>query len=467
MLLPEKKEREYRFRLALRMGLPIFGLILVLVFTTLINNHENLTLAFYIESLLLLFVSVYFILFLIYKGFDVAITDPVSKTFTREYLKSYINEEIKRKKRCSLILIGIDNISDINTLYGIKNGDKVLRRVAQWIGDYIQEHGFSDFPIGRIKGGDFIICLEGDMQEHKTIIELLCLKGDEFKVDNIEVNFSGAIVDTSLTKNLDHLYDMLFEQQERNRHKKGFDIESIDPNELESLVIDAIENRSLAIASQKVYDKERNEAFAELFVRIKAGNGRFIHQKKYIKVINKLGLTIKFDTVLVETIVENIEKFSSKKVAVLINSTSLREHDFFKKLELLLGGKKEIANRLVFLFSENEFYAKTQRFNAILQSYRKLGIELCIDRLGGIHSSFLYLRDLDVDMVRFESSYTKEEFFKVRKEIVKGCGYIAHTKGVKTWVKMIETKEQYELAKAIDIDYIQGKYLSQLQEEHL
>ena len=49
MLLPEKKEREYRFKLALRMGLPIFGLILVLVFTTLINNYESLSISFYIE----------------------------------------------------------------------------------------------------------------------------------------------------------------------------------------------------------------------------------------------------------------------------------------------------------------------------------------------------------------------------------------------------------------------------------
>lgn len=465
MLLPEKREREYRFRLALRMGLPIFGLILILIFTTLVNNYETLSPAFYVESLLLLVVSVYFIFYLIYKGFDVKITDEVSKTFTREYFNRFVKEGIK-KKCCTLILIGIDNISDINTLYGIKNGDKVLYEVAKWIGNYIQDHyATNEFPIGRIKGGDFVVALEGDLIEHKTLIELLCLKGEDFKVENIEVKLSGAIVDTSLTKNLDHLYDALFEQQEQNRYKKEFDVEAIDPNELESLVIDAIENRLLAIESQTVFDKEKNEIFSELFVRIKTKTGRFIHQKKYIKVINKLGLTLKFDTMLFETVIENIEKFQSEKIAFFINTTSLRSSEFFKKIEFLLKGKEKIAKRIVIIFSESEYYGKSQRFNTVLQAYRDLGLQLCIDRLGGLHSSFLYLRDLDVDMVRLDSAYTKEEYFASRKEIVQGCSFVLHAKGIKSWVKMIETNEQFELAKEVGADYIQGKYLSQLREE--
>jgi len=225
MLLPEKKEREYRFGLALRMGLPIFGLILVLVFTTLINNYENLSAAFYIESVLLLFVSVYFILYLIYKGFDVKITDPVSKTFTREYLFDFLKKKIKEHERYTLILIGVDNISDINSQFGIKNGDRVLSYIAHWIGEYLQDRGLQDFPLGRVKGGDFVIGLPGGVEKHKVLIELLCLKSDDFKVDNIEVKISGAIVDTSLTKNLDHLIDALFEQQEQNRYKKEISYE--------------------------------------------------------------------------------------------------------------------------------------------------------------------------------------------------------------------------------------------------
>ena len=467
MLLPEKKEREYRFRLALRMGLPIFGLILVLVFTTLINNYENLTPAFYIESLLLLFVSVYFILYLIYKGFDVTITDPVSKTFTREYLYDYLKEQIRKHDRYTLILVSVDNITDINSQYGIKNGDKVLRHVAQWLGEYLQHEGFSDFPVGRIKGGDFIIGLEGSASEHKVLVELLCLKSDEFKIDNIEVKISGAITDTTLSKNIDHLIDNLFEQQELNRYKKEASQETIDPNELESLVIEAIENGSVTIASQRVFDGNKEVQFAELFVRLKTKTGRYIYQKKYKKVINKLGLTLDFDMMLVEKILQGIENFNAEKVALQVTTSSLRNPVFFEKIEQLLAKDKTLGSRLVFCFSENEYYFKTQKFNTMLRAYKELGITFAVDHLGVLHSSFLYLRDLDIDIVRFDSSYTKEQRLEECADVIKGLGYIAHARGIKTWAKMIEEESQFDLAKELEIDYLQGKYLSHMEEEQL
>jgi len=464
MLLPEKKEREYRFRLALRMGLPIFGLILVLVFTTLINNYENLTASFYVESALLLLVSVYFILYLIYKGFDVTITDEVSKTFTREYLYTYLKNQIQKHNHYTLILVSIDNLTDINSQYGIKNGDKILYRVSHFVGEYLQQEGFDNFPLGRVKGGDFLIGLEGDAQEHKVVLELLLLKSDELKFENIEVKISAAITDTTFSKDIDHLVDNLFEQQEIYRYKNEDSVEEIDPNELELLVIEALEKRSLSIASQKVYDSKDRVAFLELFIRIKTKNGRYIHQKKYKKVINKLGLTLDFDLMLIESMLKRSQEFDNNKVAIPVNTSSLRNPDFFTKVQQLLQQERLLASRLIFCFSENEYYYKTEKFNAILHSYKELGINFAVDHLGVLHSTFLYLRDLDIDIVRFDSSYTKEDHFKRSIDVIKGLSYIAHARGIKTWVKMIETESQFLLTKELEVDFIQGKYLSQMEE---
>jgi len=218
-MLPQIKEREYRFKLALRMGLPIFALILALIFHTLITNYTTLQTSFYIEAVLLLVVSVYFIFFLIHKGFDVKITDNVTKTFTREYLYQYLQKEIKNKKEYTLILISIDNLNDINNLYGIKNGDKVLKFVAEWITQYLKKEGIENYPIGHIKGGDFVIGLEGLKNKYNTILELLCLKSNELKIDDIEVNISGAITDTSYSKDLNYLIENLFEFQNKIKIK--------------------------------------------------------------------------------------------------------------------------------------------------------------------------------------------------------------------------------------------------------
>jgi hypothetical protein len=94
MLLPETKEREYRFRLALRMVLPIFALVLALILHTSIASDSALSNSFYVESILILVFSIYFIFFLIYRGFDTKITDDVSKVFTREYIFKYLRKEL-------------------------------------------------------------------------------------------------------------------------------------------------------------------------------------------------------------------------------------------------------------------------------------------------------------------------------------------------------------------------------------
>jgi len=129
MLLPETKEREYRFKLALRMVFPIFALVFALIFHTFITSGNGLSSSFYIESILVLAFSIYFIFYLIHKGFDTKITDSVSKVFTRDYFYQYLQKELKNSQEYTLLLISVDNLYEINSRYGIKNGDKVLLKL--------------------------------------------------------------------------------------------------------------------------------------------------------------------------------------------------------------------------------------------------------------------------------------------------------------------------------------------------
>lgn len=459
MLLPQTKEREYRFKLALRMGLPIFALILALIFHTLITNYTTLQTSFYIEAILLLLVSVYFIFFLIYRGFDVKITDSVTKTFTREYLYQYLQKEIRHKKDCTLILISIDNLNDINILYGIKNGDKVLKYVADWIMEYLKKEGIENIPIGHIKGGDFIIGLEGFKDKYSTLLELLCLKSNDLNIDDIEVKISGAITDTSYSKDLNYLIENLFELQNKNKNTK-YEEEIINPNELELLVIDAIENRNLLIMSQEVYNNADGVVFRECYVKLKGQNNKIIHPKTYLKVINKLGLGVSFDLMVLEEILKNCI-YEENIYAVNILPTSLRNDKFLAKTKELL--KEYAGTQVMFVLNEMQYYSYISRYNSIIKSLKSLGVLIAIDRLGAIHTSFLYLRELDIDVVRFDTYYSNIGKLSQNRSIIDGFNVMAHEKGVKTWIKNIEDEATYILVKEMDIDYVEGKYLSEIQ----
>lgn len=463
MLLPQTKEREYRFKLALRMVLPIFALVLALIFHTFITSDNNISSSFYIESILVFLISTYFIFYLIYKGFDIKITDSVSKTFTREYLYKYLKKEIKDSKEYTLLLVSIENLDEINNRYGIKNGDKVLFEVANWIGEYFKEKDIVNFPLGHIKGGDFIIGLKGNKVEYKTIIELMFLKSDEFSVDNIEIKISGAINDTNLSNDITYLIENLFELQSQNRDSKlvaNLDDE-MNPSELESHVINAIKRRDIVTMTQDVFENE-NMIIKECFVKLKDENDKLIHQKMYMKVLDKLRLMVDYDLIVLEKNIARCKKSNSEIFAFSISPTSIRNSFFLSRVKELLNNNSHAKNRIILLLSENEYYPRTDKYNNTLQSLRDIGIKIAIDRLGSIHTSFLYLRDLDVDAVRFDSFYTENINENKYKNIINGFNIMAHQKGVKTWIKMIESEEDYNLSKELYIDYLQGKYIAPL-----
>ena len=466
MLLPQTKEREYRFRLALRMGLPIFGLILALISTTIVDSYETLPPTFYFTSVILLAFSIYFIFYIIYKGFDVRITEPVSKTFTRDYLYDYLLKDIQKEKEYSLILISVDNLHDINTRYGIKNGDKVLFEVAKYIGEYLKDKKIDNFPMGHIKGGDFILGLNGKKENYNSILELFFLKSNDFKVDEIEVNISGAITDTLFSNDLNHLIENLFELQFENKNKKIVKNKNeINPNQLESYVIDAINSQSVIIMTQDIYEND-NPKIKECFVKLKSSDGKILYPKSYMKVVNRLGLTIEYDLLVLQKSILNCETDLNTMISINISPTSIRNSNFLIKLKELLNDNPHLKNRIIFMLSEVEYYSHIQRYNATLQSLRRDGIKIAIDRLGSLHTSFLYLRELDIDIVRFDSSYTKDIDKLKYKSILNGFNNMAHVCGVKTWIKMVENQEIMDFIQSSDINYIQGKALSLLEKTY-
>jgi EAL domain-containing protein (putative c-di-GMP-specific phosphodiesterase class I)/GGDEF domain-containing protein len=374
-----------------------------------------------------------------------------------------LKQELKKENEYTLILISIDNLNDINARYGIKNGDKIVYQIAKYISEYFQDKSIHNFPMGHIKGGDFIIGLKGKKSQYSTVVELFCLKNNELKVDDIEVNISSSITDTYFSNELDYMIENLFQYQEKNRNKKIIiKDESINPSELESFVINAIKNKSFLLMAQKVFENDES-VMKECFTKLKTPTRKLIHQKNYMNVINRLGLTIDFDLMILEKTISFCSDINSEIFALSISPTSLRNPIFLTKIRELINNKSSIRNKIMFILSEQEYYSHIEKFNTLLNTLRDMGILIMIDKLGSLHTSFLYLRDLDIDVVRFDSLLTKEMKKRNNSSIIKGFHVMAQANGIKTWIKMIESEDIKIEAQKLGINYLQGRYLSEVE----
>jgi len=463
MLYPHKKERAHRFLLALRTGLPLFLLATILMFFRLSDYFDNIPIGFYISAIFILAISIYFIFYMIYRGFDEQITDPITHTFTRQKVISILKDEIKKDRHYSIVLISIENLADINSRYGTLAGDKVLKKVAREAGKFFVDKGFEKFPIGHFKGGDFLIGLKGNYNSIRPFLEMMCIKFDDFIMDDIEIKVKGAIVDKSLSSDVLALVERLFElkesEMEDGEHIKSPTQDDISLFELEENIRYAITNRNFSLMFQPL---EADEKIAQVSVKLQDKHDNIIHQKTFMPVIKRLGFEREFDEILLEKVLLNCKKMENIAFAFNISPSVIRNKRFVHRFKQMVEKETIDFSRLIIILSEKQVYSNMKRYNELLQEYRSLGVRFCLDNVGSVNASIEYMKRLDVDIIRFDKPFTKHIDSKAYSSFLKAYVAISKDLGMKTWIKMVDTDTLKEVFKEIGIDYIQGNIISKI-----
>jgi len=459
LLFPEAKERENRFKLALRMGLPVFALASVSVTSLLMRYFKSVPNAFIIVALILLGVMIYYLFYLIYQGFNERITDPVSHAFSREFFVELMQKELK-KRNYTLMLFSIVNLGDINKRYGFANGDKVLYDAVKRITEFLGERKLTRVPIAHFQGGDFIVALEGKQEQYNALMDLMCAKLQHYSLEEIEVDIIGSMTDSVRSKSPDKVIEWLYELQSENQKMLQEIDEEIDQDTIEGVVADAVRAQSFSYRYQAAYEDGRPLLY-EMAVKLVTAEGKLVHQKRFMPVIARLGLLRRFDEIQTEAALSEVPQLGpGQKIAVNIAPSSLRNALFFERIMMLLYGDPQLKDRLVFVISESSYFHQTARFNARLQAFRQAGICIALDRIGGLHTTLRYLQELDVDIVRIETSLGKAITDVRSGALLKGLLQAAGTLGYRSWIRMVEDETQYAAAREMGIDIIQGNYLS-------
>ncbi|HHD72444.1 MAG TPA: EAL domain-containing protein, partial [Epsilonproteobacteria bacterium] len=295
---------------------------------------------------------------------------------------------------------------------------------------------------------------------YRSLMDVICVKLQHFSIDDIEIDLVGSMTDTTRTKSLDKIIEWLFELQAENIKVEGKSEEDIDPDTIESLVMEAFESQSFSYRYQAAYEGETALLF-EMAVKLVTADGKLIHQKRFMPVIHRLGLVRLFDEIQTEEALKQLLKLqTNQKIAIDVAPSSLRNPHFFEHVMMLISNNETINERVVFVISENSYYHHVKQFNTRLQAYRRAGICIALDRLGGLHSSMRYLNDLDVDLVRFDSHLTNTITDPKTEAIIKGLIYTIKQLKCRSWIGKVEDEMKYHAVERIGIDIIQGNYLS-------
>lgn len=465
MLFSEKKERENRFFLSLKIGFPFLFLIAILSVMFYINRGEpfekNL-----IPFSILFFVYIYYIFYLIYSGFKLSLIDDTTKTFSREKMESIIKDKIKQPKEHNfIILLNVENIIDINERYGLQKGDKLLYDFIELFNKFLEQYEYKNTTIGYNGGGNFLIILKGREKELTHLLNQFCHNIKTRGVDEIEVKSVFSIISSSYDAKVENV---ILELEERLKHKKNHDRRSIarlkiKPDEFEKIIIDAVENRNFSFKFQPVRNANtKNIDMYEVLVKLDSKKYGLLPQMQFVSVINRIGYETVYDEILIEEILKIIKDHHDEKkiFSVNISPFSLRKNMFRLKLFMLFEHYNIDPSRVILELSEKKVYKDIMRYGEIIDQVREKGYKIAIDNFGSDNASHEYIKHIHVDLVKFDIEYTKNIENKRYEVLFRSYINIFKELDIKTMIKFVEKEDIYKISKSIGVDYIQGHFVS-------
>lgn len=378
-----------------------------------------------------------------------------------------LQEDLVQNNAKILVLIDIIGFSVINETNGYEVGDKVLRKLA----DYLRTKYKNRYDIYHLGADLFGLLLPTSPQQHieqtisiiKNDIAKFRIKTGNFNRSlntTIGVAYQGekntmqkAILALNDAKNSGrnqityYSDDLKIIKKIQNTHYWG------------GILKKAIENNRILAYYQPICDTITQEIYKyEMLVRLE-NNGKIYTPYHFLEAARNSGQLFDIFKFMFTTACQQV---SQKRIRVSINIGDMElSHPYFMmfiKTKLLehLVDTSLITIEVLEYNSISEHHEIKKRIIELHQ----LGFEIDIDDFGTRCSNFAQIENLPITMLKIDGQYIKDlDRNRNSMIVVKTIQKYTKAKSLKVVAEFVHSQAVYEIVKEIGIDYVQGYYL--------
>lgn len=325
-----------------------------------------------------------------------------------------------KDRKFAIMVFDIDNFRVLNDLHGTTEGDKILKHIGQVLSRTI------DLPdlYCRMYSDNFAIFLEYENDD--DIIKLanglsheICkypIKLDGMlsfgvcKVEDFNTSIGSLCDYASLAKkkvkgNVVHL---LAFYDEALRKK------ALDDQDIENEMVNALKEHQFEMYLQpKVSIANTDVVGAEALVRWNHPRRGIITPDKFIPLFERNGFIIKMDYYIWEKAFATIRDWLDEgydPVPISVNVSRVHIYDsniieIFKNLAI----KYRVPTYLIELeLTETTYFDNYDMLTKIILDLKREGFILSIDDFGSGYTSLNMLKDIPIDVIKFDKEFTKE-----------------------------------------------------------
>lgn len=403
-----------------------------------------------------------------------ALHDSLTKLPNRRQFVDLLNSKLAAGKKGAVIMLDLDDFKGINDTLGHVFGDAVIEAIAVRLGEIADDH----IMVSRFGGDEFLVLLERRDEPAELGILIRRLKSAFERIicidnNDIEVRFSMGIslfpedgTDVNqLVMNADlAMYSV--KNAGKNGHKffhSSMMNSQINKSQIEILLRDAIEKDGFEIVYQPQVNLLDGEIYGyEALLRLKESE---ISPAEFVPIAEFNGSISRIGRLVTEKVIRQLAAWKEsglelKPVSINYSANQLHDRGYLKFMEGLLKEYDIEPQYLEIEITEGIFLDNKQTALLFLMRLKSMGIAISIDDFGTGYSSLNYMTSLPVDKIKLDRSLNVKILTMDNNKVMENLISLVHSLGLTVIAEGIETREQVELLKAAECDYIQGYYYS-------
>ena len=386
----------------------------------------------------------------------------------------------------AFIHFDIDRFRIINTLYGSKEGDRLIHFVAGAIRKVMTAYGRGTY--GRLGGDVFGMCvpyedgaaiyhiLEGiraEIRKHSVHYYLETCAGI-YLVDDPDMEVAAmhdnAEIAAAQCKGQYMVHDVLYTEEIGQKVlREQHIIDEMDA---------ALAEQQFIVYFQPKYQLKKMAPYgAEALVRWKKPGGEIVLPNEFIPIFERNGFITKLDDYVWEKVCQFIDSELSQgrnpaPISVNVSRVNLYNPDFMDSLIDLIHRYHIPPHYLNLELTESVFSEDAELIQRAVNYLHDVGFTILMDDFGSGYSSLNILKDVDLDVLKIDMKFfskgnTAEKGAKIIEAVIR----MAESLDMMVIAEGVEEKHQVDFLNDLGCDYIQGYYfgrpMSQDQYEKL
>ncbi|WP_022727637.1 putative bifunctional diguanylate cyclase/phosphodiesterase [Fodinicurvata sediminis] len=402
-----------------------------------------------------------------------ACQDDLTALPNRLSLSEMLQEDLSNQTEGAFLVLGLDSMARINSVYGYQAGDAVLVEAAR----RIQKTLHADDCLGRIGGDRFGLILRATPEDQVRRVALAlrdCVREAPVSIPNGELHLSASIGGVLFADREGHALDLmakaesaLFDAKRSGRDCISFYSISEEHRqqvracmEVGNAVKNALTDGRLCLAYQPVVDANTHAVrFHECLARLQDTEGNLIPAAQFIPAVEQLGLMRLLDLHVLNLVLSDLERHPTITLALNISGLTAGDHDWLRTLVQRLSGRPQVARRLIVEITETAALLDVEETAHFVAQVRDLGCRVALDDFGAGFSTFNHLKALTVDLVKIDRSFIRNISRSPENQLfLRNLLSLARAFKLETLAEGAEQAEEAAYLAREGLDMIQGYY---------